>query len=536
MIGIAKRSEKKTVKQGIIAAVCLQLIVLSVLSACMPAQSPTTPTEPATAEPTPLVGLATAAATATEALSPEPTLEATVETESDPVDARTAALEAALVQASRSYIADTPEAADAIARDIGFVDGFSESASNSCGPLSVAILRDAGLLPETTSMHDIWLLDLREGNRLSDVLQRKYFPPEEFDYTRVTESVRTYDFRSDPLLPGDWLFLFTAGNGFDHMLVVTRVDEDGSPYTVTNIDRGEGFTISEEKLYDGITGQGGLFEELTDLTKRMKLGLTGTAGFLLVRRQGGLATAPTLTSTLHLSELNTAYWHVLVKDLDAQTILFESLPNDPFHPASMIKIPLAIVSLQILNEMGYSLADFSALGYAGRSFDQLFQALIVDSEELAAESLLNFIQEHGSSMQYLQNLGLEDTNFFPRQTTAYDLAHVLENLYLGDYLPSEYNAYLVNLMGVQTENDSHYFGVITADAPEITFYNKRGLLLDPTIVSDMGILTISDRTFVVVVSGTPKYNGSVTYEELQGAIEDFAIALRTALMADPLPE
>ena len=151
MIGIAKRSEKKTVKQGIIAAICLQLIVLSVLSACMPAQSPTTPTEPATAEPTPLVGLVTAAATATEALSPEPTPEATVEAESDPVDARTAALEAALVQASRSYIADTPEAADAIARDIGFVDGFSESASNSCGPLSVAILRDAGIIHNATS-------------------------------------------------------------------------------------------------------------------------------------------------------------------------------------------------------------------------------------------------------------------------------------------------------------------------------------------------------------------------------------------------
>jgi hypothetical protein len=337
-------------------------------------------------------------------------------------------------------------------------------------------------------------------------------------------------------LAGDWLFLFTAGNGFDHMLVVTRVDEDGSPYSVTNIDRGEGFLISEEKLYDGAGGEGGLFDELTDLNKRMKLGLTGTAGFLVVRRKGGLETAPALNSAIDLGELNAAYWHVLVKDLDTDSILFESLPNDPFHPASMIKVPLAIISLQILNEMAVEPADFSALGYAGRSFDQLFRGLIVDSEELAAESLLNFIQEHGNSEQYLENLGLEDTTFLPRQTTAYDLAHVLEDLDLGNYLPSEYNSYLVDLMGIQTENDSRYFGVIAQDDPQIAFYNKRGLLLDPTIVSDMGILTISDRTFVVVVSGIPKYDESVTYEELQKAIEDFAISLRDELMAGSLPE
>ncbi len=536
MIGTRKRTETKAFKRGLCASICLQLIVLSFVSACAPGQIPASETQQATTEQTPLREPTDEPVGTTEAARPGLTAEAGVEPEETVNQSRAEAFEAALIEASLAYLAETPEEADEIARKMGFVNGVSESASNSCGPLSIAIMRDAGLLPETTSLHDIWLLNLRDGDYLVEVLQKKYFPPQEFEYVWVDESVRTYDFGSNPLLPGDWLFLFTAGNGFDHMLVVTRVDEDGSPYTVTNVDRGDGFLISEEKLYDGGGGDDGLFQELTDLNKRMKLGLTGSAGFLLVRRKGGLETVPDLNSVLLLGEPDAVNWHILVKDLDRDSILFESFPNDPFHPASMIKVPIAIISLQILNELELEISDFSTLGYAGRSFDQLFRGLMVDSEELAADNLLNFINEHGSASEYLENLGLENTTFLPRLTTAYDLAHLLENLDLGDYLPSEYNSYLIELMGVQTKNDSRYFGVITNDDPRITFYNKRGLLLDPTIVSDMGVLKISDRTFVVVVSGTPKYDGSVTYEDIEKAIEEFAISLRTELMAEPLPE
>jgi len=536
MIGTRRWTGTKAFKRGVYASICLQLIILSLVSACAPGRTPASETQQATTEKISPGEPTAEPVTPTEAAHPDPTAATGVEPGETVNQSRAEVLETALAQASLAYLADTPEKADQIAREMGFVDGVSESASNSCGPLSIAIMRDAGLLPETTSLHDIWLLNLRDGDYLVEVLHKKYFPPQEFEYIWVDESVRTYDFGSNPLLPGDWLFLFTAGNGFDHMLVVTRVDESGSPYTVTNVDRGEGFLILEEKLYAGGGGDDGLFQELTDLNKRMKLGLTGSAGFLLVRRKGGLETAPDLNSALPLGEPEAVNWHILVKDLDRDSILFESFPNDPFHPASMIKVPIAIISLQILNELGLEISDFSTLGYAGRSFDQLFRGLIVDSEELAADNLLDFINEHGSASDYLENLGLENTTFLPRLTTAYDLAHLLENLDLGDYLPSEYNSYLIELMGVQTENDSRYFGVITNDDPQIAFYNKRGLLLDPTIVSDMGILKVSDRTLLVVISGTPKYDGSVTYEEIEKAIEEFAISLRMELMAEPIPE
>jgi hypothetical protein len=67
------------------------------------------------------------------------------------------------------------------------------------------------------------------------------------------------------------------------MLVVTRVDDRGRAYSVTNIHTGDGFIIQEELLYDPRRAGVGLFSELTNDQLRKELGMTGTAGFLLVR-------------------------------------------------------------------------------------------------------------------------------------------------------------------------------------------------------------------------------------------------------------
>jgi len=72
------------------------------------------------------------------------------------------------------------------------------------------------------------------------------------------------------------------------MLVVTRVDEIGNPYTVTNVDWGEGFIIAEMKLYDTDNPEVGLFYELTKIERR-RIGMMGTAGFLLVRKIDGIS-------------------------------------------------------------------------------------------------------------------------------------------------------------------------------------------------------------------------------------------------------
>jgi len=199
--------------------------------------------------------------------------------------------EANLYQASLHYLADTAEEAELVSREIDFASGPHESADNACGPLTVAILRDGGYLPEDANPHEMWLLCPREENPEChglDILDKQFFPRSDYDYFHIEESVGSYDWAKNPLQPGDWLYLFVRKgiskyNGFDHMLVVTRVDDRGRAYSVTNVNKGDGFVIQEELLYDPRQAGLGLFAELTNDKLRKELGMTGTAGFLLIR-------------------------------------------------------------------------------------------------------------------------------------------------------------------------------------------------------------------------------------------------------------
>jgi len=268
----------------------LLLISLLALSACSVnanTPSPTASLQPATQTPS-----RTPTATAT----PAPTKTDTPVPSKTPVPP-TATLtfsqqrEVRLYEASLHYLADTAEEADLVAREINFASGPHESADNACGPLTVAILRDGGYLPEDANPHEMWLLcpreDIPECHGL-DILDKYYFPRSEYDYTLVNESISSYDWAKNPLQPGDWLYLFVRKgiskyDGFDHMLVVTRVDDRGRAYSVTNINKGEGFVIQEELLYDPRRAGVGLFSDLTNDQLRKELGMTGTAGFLLIR-------------------------------------------------------------------------------------------------------------------------------------------------------------------------------------------------------------------------------------------------------------
>lgn len=265
--------------------ILLALFAIFAFGACSALSPEPTPTF--TPEPT-----YTATATATKTLVPTATNTATPlpPTPTATMTAREKAQEK-LWQASLDFLAFTPEDADQVARRIDFASGPHESADNACGPLTVAILKAGGYLPEDASEHDMWLLCPREENpecHGMETLQRMFFPVDDYDYIRVEESVSTYDWEENPLEPGDWLYLFVMKGisnyrGFDHMIVVTRVDENGAAYSVTNIDYGEGFVITEALLYDPDNPGEGLFYDLTNDHLRKELGMTGTAGFLLIR-------------------------------------------------------------------------------------------------------------------------------------------------------------------------------------------------------------------------------------------------------------
>lgn len=196
-----------------------------------------------------------------------------------------------LHEASLAYLANTPKKALEVARSIDFTEGPYENPDNMCGPLTVAIMRDSGYLPAEANPHNMWLLCPRTDNPECHglrILERTFFPPDQYDYIWVEESVGKHNWRSDPLQPGDWLYLYVLKGvsnytGFDHMIVVTRVDERGRAYSVTNVNHGDGFVIREELLYDPKRPGEGLFYDLTNDELRKELGMTGTAGYLLIR-------------------------------------------------------------------------------------------------------------------------------------------------------------------------------------------------------------------------------------------------------------
>lgn len=292
-MGLFARSELKVKK---FLPVLLSLFLL--LSACEMFAEPT-PTLP---PPISVVHTHTNTPSPTATFTPTPTVTLTptiAPPTSTPTMTWRQRAEKNLYEASLRYLAYTPEDADKVAQYIDFASDPHESASSACGPLTVAIMRDGGYLPADVPVHDMWLLcpgDAPERPHCAGIgdrkLRRSYFPDEHYEYTRVKESIGTYDWVNNPLEVGDWLFLYVLTGvsnyrGFDHMLVVTRIDENGAAYSVNNINHGDGFVIQEEMLYDPTRPGVGLFYDLTNDSFRKELGMTGTDGFMLIRPKEG---------------------------------------------------------------------------------------------------------------------------------------------------------------------------------------------------------------------------------------------------------
>ncbi len=186
-----------------------------------------------------------------------------------------------LHQASLKYLAPSDGDAVKVALALKFVKGAD--VSNMCGPLAVAILRDAGLTPRDVDLHDFWLLDPRQKPDRA-VLDR-VFPTPEYTDTLIDQPIDRFDFKKFPLKAGDFLYIYAGQDGsFEHMLTVTRVDETGRRYTVTNVHTDSfHFAIREVVLYDPAQPGVGQFYEWTD-KKNYQLGLTGYGGFEIWRR------------------------------------------------------------------------------------------------------------------------------------------------------------------------------------------------------------------------------------------------------------
>jgi hypothetical protein len=214
-------------------------------------------------------------------------------------------------------------------------------------------------------------------------------------------------------------------------------------------------------------------------------------------------------------------WNVVVENADGERI-FELNTEVTFQPASMIKVPIAIVVLKILEERGDTLERIQGYGI-GRYFSTLLSAMIVNSEDLATETLEKFAREDNRLQNYLRSWGITHTSFYPQRSTVEDLLRSLQLIYNQEVLNSEFNDFLLNLMAEYTENDKTLLGLMAKTLPNCHFYNKRGTLLNPTVVADMGILECADSTWYLVISGSPSVDSTKTYEDIQSSIEKFSL-------------
>ena len=168
-----------------------------------------------------------------------------------------------LWETSLTFLASTQEEAQVIAERLDYVQ--HPDPSNMCGPLAIAELRDAGLLNRYIDPHEFWLL--RPDANAETI--RRTFPAQRFEHFRFTQSIRDFDFTKFPLKTGDLLYLYAGDDGtFEHILTVTRVDEQGRAYTVTNLNTQPYpdyyYVIREVMLYDPGQPGTGQFYEWTD--------------------------------------------------------------------------------------------------------------------------------------------------------------------------------------------------------------------------------------------------------------------------------
>ena len=178
-----------------------------------------------------------------------------------------------LYQSSLKYLAETDDQAWEVAKALEYapLGGYP---SNMCGPLAVSLLKDAGILGQGVDLHDFWLLDPLVD---AELLQAT-FPLDSFQWLHSDQPINKIDFTELPLKAGDMVYIYSGKLGdYSHVLTVSRVDDQGRAFSVTNNYTIEGFVILEYLLYDPTLPGEGIFYEWPD-PANYKLGLTGLGG------------------------------------------------------------------------------------------------------------------------------------------------------------------------------------------------------------------------------------------------------------------
>lgn len=174
-----------------------------------------------------------------------------------------------------------------------------------------------------------------------------------------------------------------------------------------------------------------------------------------------------------------------------------------FYPASIYKLPLAILILKKIEDEELSLSDKFVVqsediaynydplaSYVGREVElsTILQLLIENSDNTAQRLLVNHVigsyEEYNLQIKNILGLNSFQGDFESLTTTPRQVGQLLENIYNIKYLNSKYNSYLIDLLSNTSEN---FNDRIVAGVPnDITVAHKIGQLDD--IYQDAGIV------------------------------------------------
>jgi hypothetical protein len=189
------------------------------------------------------------------------------------------------VTAGQPFLAANTAEAFQVARQINWLnDSNGESPVLMCGPLAWSILNRAGAFPPgygewLNNPKSFWLPKPSENGRPWSL-----FAPELYSVARFSDPIGSFDFSRLPLHPGDMIYTYSGGDGFDHILVVTEEDPAGKRYTVSNLIKtypAIEYSIRHMVIYDSADDSAGAFRN--EWSKDLRNGRTGQRGFEVFR-------------------------------------------------------------------------------------------------------------------------------------------------------------------------------------------------------------------------------------------------------------
>ncbi|MFZ5855858.1 MAG: serine hydrolase [Chloroflexota bacterium] len=460
-------------------------------------------------------------------------LETPAPTELPEDDILTRAQKQRLADVAQTFLASTQEEAQQVAERINYM--IYPDPSNMCGPLAIAELRDAGLLSRYVDPHDFWLM---RPDTNADLLL-KVFPEDRFEHYRFKQPTNEFDFKEFPLKAGDFLYLYAGKGGtFEHIITVTRVDEAGRAYTVTNLNTqpfpNYYYVIREVMLYDPSQPGVGQFYEWTDGSKNNWIGLTGYGGFEVWRFKNPVQDSSSVEIQL-ADKLDSIFadaggeWHSVILDLEAGRVVHDRLGTDAVHIASVVKVPIAMLLFKSLEAKGIPADELpSYLESHGNGFllSQALHDMLVDSDEKATEDLFEYVRQSGLNIPTtLSEWGAPNVNLSRRTAPLDEIAHLLAGLYQGEFLQPQGRQMILDWMSEYTPSDDSRLGVLRPLLPaDGKLYNKRGTITDGRLViGDAVIVTWDSKAYVIVIFGYPGENPTNDLK-LAAAIEQSALA------------